>query len=199
MKAAIFAVLFLVAFPDAGWGKSREAGIRDLRNCGLSFCDRREKTAQNTPRANEPETEKPHNKSATDPIDSIRSGFKRMFEKPHPKPSDEKNVVPLDTKFFPYVVYFKRIREKINENWRWPKEARHSFGAVVLKFVVKKDGTLKNVSLVKSSGHKMLDDGVVSAIEKAAPFNPFPESLKRESVEIKSTFSYENFKQKNSR
>lgn len=194
MKASIFAVVFLLTCPGLGWSKGREAEVRDSRCCGLSFLGRQVQTAQNTPRANEPEAEKPHNKSTTDPIDSIRSGFKRMFEKPHPKLSDEKDVVPLDTKFFPYVTYFKHIRERINESWRWPKEARRSFGDVVLRFIVKRDGTLKNISLVKSSGHKMLDDVVMGAIEKAAPFNPFPESLKRESVVIKSTFSYENLK-----
>jgi protein TonB len=100
--------------------------------------------------------------------------------------------VSLDTKDYRFVSYFAHIKMRIKENWRWPEEARHFRGRLKLRIVIRPDGSLSRVELTDSSGYKILDDEALSAIAKAAPFNPFPPELKKKPLAIKGSFSYEN-------
>ena len=45
------------------------------------------------------------------------------------------------------------------------------------------DGALKEVRILDSSGHKVLDDAAIRIVRLAAPFAPFPEEM-RQSTDI---------------
>ena len=42
------------------------------------------------------------------------------------------------------------------------------------------DGSLKQVKVLDSSGHKILDEAAVRIVKLAAPYTPFPEEMRRE-------------------
>ena len=100
--------------------------------------------------------------------------------------------VSLDTKDYRFVSYFAHIKKRIHENWNLPKEALKYSGSMKLRFILRSDGRLARVTLLKSTGIKILDDEALSAIAKAAPFKPFPPELKKKLLAIKGSFSYEN-------
>ncbi len=47
-------------------------------------------------------------------------------------------------------------------------------GNVIVTFVVRLDGNVKNIFIKKSSGYSILDNNVIKAVKKAAPFPPPP-------------------------
>ena len=102
---------------------------------------------------------------------------------------EEGETISLDTRDFRYASYFAHIKRRIQNAWIWPVEAQRNRGELLLRFKLRKDGTLEEVRLLKSAGVRVLDDLAMAAVTKAAPFEPFPEGLERKP--ITATFVYE--------
>ena len=102
---------------------------------------------------------------------------------------EEGETISLDTRDFRYASYFAHIKRKIQNAWIWPVAAQRNRGELLLRFKLRKDGTLEEVRLIKSAGVRVLDDLAMAAVTKAAPFEPFPEGLERKP--ITATFVYE--------
>lgn len=101
-------------------------------------------------------------------------------------------VISLNTKEFKYVSYFASIKRQIKLVWAYPVEAQENgiHGYLYLKFTILKDGKLESVVLIRSSGHKILDDEALNAIKTASPYNPIPERLARKKITIEASFHY---------
>ena len=105
---------------------------------------------------------------------------------------EEGETISLDTRDFRYASYFAHIKRRIQNAWIWPAEAQKNRGRLLLRFKLRKNGTLEDVRLIKSAGVRILDDLAMAAVAKAAPFEPFPEGLERlERKSITATFVYE--------
>ncbi len=87
-----------------------------------------------------------------------------------PGSEDYQAVVSKYTK-----AQFSHIQKSIQQHIKYPRIARKMGweGKVVVEFIICKDGTVKNILTVKSSGFKALDKNAVESIKKAAPF-PIP-------------------------
>jgi protein TonB len=77
-----------------------------------------------------------------------------------------------------YVDDWRLKVERIG-NLNYPEEARREqiFGTLELTVVVNADGTLRSVSVRRSSGHDVLDNAAKNIVRLSAPFAPFPPSL----------------------
>ena len=83
---------------------------------------------------------------------------------------------------------FSKIQKAIQKHHKYPKRAqkmRHQ-GVVEVSFLYKKDGSVRDVKVIKSSGYETLDEAAVELINRAAP--DFP-TLDRDYV-IKIPVSY---------
>lgn len=102
-------------------------------------------------------------------------------------------IVSLNTMEFQYVDYFNSIKRAIELVWRYPDEAViHGIsGALSLRFTLKDTGELEDVKLIRTSGHKPLDDEALLAVKVAAPYNAFPVSLAKKRLHIVATFIYQ--------
>ena len=123
----------------------------------------------------------------------FRRGKDRVRGRPDAPDINEKEgeAVSLDTKDFRYASYFAHLKKRIKEAWTWPEEARKYWGRLQLRFVIRDDGRLHRVVLLKSSGYRILDEEALSAIAKAAPFKPFPPEIKRKLLPIHGSFIYD--------
>ncbi|VAX23069.1 hypothetical protein MNBD_NITROSPINAE03-363, partial [hydrothermal vent metagenome] len=65
-------------------------------------------------------------------------------------------IVSLNTKSFKYMDYFVSIKQAMETVWAYPEEAilQGLSGRTMLQFTVGADGSLEDVQVVKSSGHK---------------------------------------------
>ena len=54
------------------------------------------------------------------------------------------------------------------------------------------DGSVKAIKLIKSSGHKALDQYAITSVQLSAPFAPFPPELraKADILEIRRTWQF---------
>ena len=78
-----------------------------------------------------------------------------------------------------YVDAWRRRVESIG-NLNYPEEAnrRKLHGNLRLMVAILPDGSLKNVQILKTSGHKVLDEAALDIVRLATPFAPFPEELR---------------------
>jgi protein TonB len=108
-----------------------------------------------------------------------------------------RSPVPLDTSDPRYAEYFAELKRLIEAKWSYPAEAtrRGQSGRGEVRFVLRKDGGVRTVEIVRSSGVRILDAYIENAIRLAQPFPPIPASLTDEStpedgMPITINFSY---------
>jgi protein TonB len=92
--------------------------------------------------------------------------------------------VSATTQEFKYAAYMEAWRAKVERigNINYPDEARRGnlSGALLLDVALKPDGSVLEIIVRRSSGHKVLDDAAVRIVELASPFAPFPDEIRRE-------------------
>ncbi|WP_372988080.1 energy transducer TonB [Marinobacter sp.] len=80
-------------------------------------------------------------------------------------------------------------------NINYPTEARRAgiYGTLRMLVSLKKDGTIKEVAILQSSGSRVLDDAAIRIVRMASPFAPFPEDMREQvdELEIIRTWSFQ--------
>jgi TonB family protein len=109
----------------------------------------------------------------------------------YPQASREE-VVDLGNRDGQYVPYVKKIKEKIDKLWAYPKQAydRRETGIVVLSFSIRSNGRLEKKGILESSGFAALDRSALDVVSAAAPFSSFPADMKLARLHIVATFKY---------
>lgn len=102
---------------------------------------------------------------------------------------DTVNLDSMDTKYRSYLV---KLRKSIKKNWSYPKEAyiRKEEGTTVVKFSITKDGFLKDICVIISSGFKSLDMETLGVVKTSAPYAPLPKSFNLSKLNIVANFQY---------
>jgi len=85
---------------------------------------------------------------------------------------------------YKYASYMEAWRQKVERigNLNYPDEARRRrlSGNLLLDVAIGADGSLEDITLRRSSGHKVLDDAAIRIVKLAAPFSPLPDSIRNE-------------------
>lgn len=93
-----------------------------------------------------------------------------------------KRLTSLSTAASVDAFYLNSWRRKIERvgNLNYPAEARSQriYGSLRLLVSIFPDGSLKQVELLESSGHAILDEAAIRIVELSAPFAPFPDELR---------------------
>ncbi|WP_148864628.1 energy transducer TonB [Marinobacter fonticola] len=80
-------------------------------------------------------------------------------------------------------------------NLNYPPEARSSgiYGSLRMVVVIERDGSVKDVEILNSSGSKVLDDAAIRIVRLSAPFAPFPPEMREQAdqLEIIRTWSFQ--------
>jgi len=89
-----------------------------------------------------------------------------------------RKFISANTREYKYAAYMEAWRAKVERvgNLNYPEKAREKglSGALILDVALRPDGTVEDIIVRKSSGHRELDDAAVRIVELAAPFAPFP-------------------------
>ena len=92
-----------------------------------------------------------------------------------------------------YQLQWQRLVESAG-NRNYPRDARKRQleGDVRLMVALFPDGSVRSISMLASSGHKILDDAAVNSVHAAAPFAPFTGELaaRADILEIIRTWQY---------
>lgn len=137
---------------------------------------------------------------------------------PRPKIDLSEEIASLEADFFrKRQAYAKKpIIHRINsastrkadvyyqEAWRrkvmrigtinYPVEARKNkiYGELRLAVQIRRDGSLRGIEVLSSSGHKVLDESAKNIVRMSSPFTPFPPELQDyDVIEIIRTWRFE--------
>lgn len=110
------------------------------------------------------------------------------------KEEKEKKVktFTFDTSEYKFLIYNRRLKERIESIWIYPHDAvvKGVYGDLVIRFTIKKNGRLGAIELVRTSGHKNLDDAAMKALKDGEPYWPLPEEWGMEAYTIVGHFFY---------
>ena len=89
-----------------------------------------------------------------------------------------------------YLDGWKRRIERVG-TLNFPDEARRQAlsGNPVLEVAISADGSLDQVVVRRSSGHRELDNAALRIVRLAAPFDPFPRAMREQYPVLR--FAYE--------
>ena len=104
----------------------------------------------------------------------------------------EGEKIDINTADYRFIGYFTALRKAFELVWVYPMDARRQGmqGIVDAEFVITKDGSVKGVKIIRSSGYRILDEAVVDALKLAAPFSPLPSGISREKILVSGSFRY---------
>lgn len=132
------------------------------------------------------ESEIPHSKPYTYLFD--RETIEKFAQK---QPPDKKGLT-FEVPEFEHRGYMQMLKQKIESIWEYPKEAVRLgvSGDLYITFSIKRDGRLGDIELIRTSGHRNLDEAAIRAIKNAEPFWPLPHDWDEEELEINGHFIY---------
>ena len=101
-------------------------------------------------------------------------------------------TVNLNTQKVRYASYFAHVKNKMEQSWVYPAQARRKriSGSLTLAFTIGADGRLMDVVILRSSGRPILDREAFRALRSSAPFPPLPKSWGLDKLHTTTTFEY---------
>jgi len=97
----------------------------------------------------------------------------------------------FDTKWFEWGPYGADLVRRIKGNWRIPDLARVGWkGIVVIRFLIRADGTIEDERIVRSSGIPPFDNAAFQAIADSSRVASLPKELGSEREGVTVSFYY---------
>ena len=96
-----------------------------------------------------------------------------------------RKFISASSREYKYAAYMEAWRAKVERvgNLNYPEEARQRgiSGNLVLDVALTPDGDIHQITVRRSSGHKILDEAAIRIVELAAPYAPFPPSIRADT------------------
>lgn len=90
-----------------------------------------------------------------------------------------KRLTSASTKTAAEAAYLNMWRQKVERLGRANYPPGGLAGELLLLAVIRYDGELREVRILKSSGHSALDDAATRIVRLAAPYSPFPTDMRK--------------------
>lgn len=106
--------------------------------------------------------------------------------------------ISASTREYKYAAYEEAWRLKVERigNLNYPDEARRRnlSGELLMDVALNPDGSIAAIKVLRSSGHKILDDAARRIVRLAAPYAPFPPNIRSETdiLHIIRTWKFES-------
>ena len=100
------------------------------------------------------------------------------------------------TQEYRFAQYIEDWRVKVERigNLNYPEQARREqvYGKLQLSVSIRADGSVENIEVSKSSGHRILDAAAMRIVKLAGPFSPLPPDITRDTyiLTITRTWSF---------
>ncbi|MEP6510699.1 MAG: energy transducer TonB [Dokdonella sp.] len=95
----------------------------------------------------------------------------------------KRKYISANTREYEFAAYMRAWVARIERigNLNYPDEARRQqlHGQLVLTVGLKRDGHIRSIDVIQSSGHKLLDDAAIRIVRLAEPFPALPESKEK--------------------
>lgn len=103
--------------------------------------------------------------------------------------------VSARTQEFKYANYMSEWVKKVERvgNLNYPDDARREglSGKLIMDVTMNSDGTVRNISILRPSGHAVIDEAAIRIVNLAAPFAPFPSEILKDADILHITRTWE--------
>jgi len=103
--------------------------------------------------------------------------------------------VSARTQEFKYANYMVEWVKKVERvgNLNYPDAARREgiSGKLLLDVALNPDGSIRNITVLKSSGQPVIDEAAIRIVKLAAPYPPFPPEISKEADVLHITRTWE--------
>ena len=103
--------------------------------------------------------------------------------------------VSARTQEFKYANYMSEWVKKVERvgNLNYPDEARRAglSGKLIMDVTMNADGTVRNINILRPSGHPVIDEAAIRIVNLAAPFAPFPSEIMKDADILHITRTWE--------
>ena len=129
-------------------------------------------------------------------IASLSAQIRRKLQAKAERP--RRKFISASTKEYKYASYMEAWRAKVERvgNLNYPEAARKNklSGSLILDVALNNDGSINQITVRRSSGHKVLDDAAIRIVELASPYSPFPDHIREETdiLHITCTWQFLN-------
>lgn len=127
-------------------------------------------------------------------MQSLNAELNRQLQAYAERP--RRKYINARTREYKYAAYMEAWRAKVERvgNLNYPDDARRRnlSGGLLLDVSLNPDGSINEIILRRSSGHKILDDAAMRIVQLAAPFAPFPKNIAQETdiLHIERTWQF---------
>jgi protein TonB len=129
-------------------------------------------------------------------IASLSAQIRRKLQAKAERP--RRKFISASTKEYKYASYMEAWRAKVERvgNLNYPEAARKKklSGSLILDVALNNDGSINQITVRRSSGHKVLDDAAIRIVKLASPYSPFPDHIRKETdiLHITRTWQFLN-------
>jgi protein TonB len=106
----------------------------------------------------------------------------------------KKKFISASTREYVYASYMRGWSDRVQRvgNLNYPEQARERklYGDLVLTVGLRRDGSIKTIEVIKSSGHPLLDAAAERIVRLAAPFPPLPRDAAVDELYITRTWQF---------
>ncbi len=178
--------------PERKTTENRVATEKPAKEASKSSILKREEPSEKTIPLPSPPERRPEPPVALFPTEERLRELTERYRRMPPK-REKGKVLSLNTSELKYSRYLLDMKQKIEFYWEYPLSSIRNGeqGRLLIDFVITRDGSVKDIRIVKSSNYPALDDAAVTAIRLASPFNPFPEDFTIEEVRVHASFEYQ--------
>ena len=108
-----------------------------------------------------------------------------------------RKFVGARTREYRFAQYVEDWRQKIQRvgTLNYPEAARGKvYGSLLLSVILRADGSVVKIDVVRSSGHEILDQAARRIVQLGAPYAEFPPDIRRDTdqLEIVRTWNFTN-------
>ncbi len=98
--------------------------------------------------------------------------------------------ISFDSKGVDFGWWLRRFVAQVKSNWFIPQAAMITPGRVVITFNVHRNGFMTDIELLKTSGHRALDQAALNALRSSSPTVPLPAEYPEDKAFFTVTFLY---------
>ncbi len=91
---------------------------------------------------------------------------------------------------FRFGAYQKLLQEKIAKAWNTGGINLQTAPQVTVAFEILRNGSIRNLRIIKPSGNYALDNSIERAVTEASPFPELPTGFERNSANVEMNFQY---------
>lgn len=106
----------------------------------------------------------------------------------------KKKFISANTREYVYASYMRGWADRVQRvgNLNYPDEARRRkmYGDLLLTVGLSRDGSIKNITVIKSSGKPLLDAAAERIVRLSGPFPPLPKDASVDELYITRTWQF---------